>query len=282
MKTKKLYFVTFEILAIIIAIVVTFSFLSVSAEEAREIYYNSEQLPTPMALRDETLNYTRKEVLIDTTMSQKTPYYYDVFAELKNGCAAIAGSIIVGYYDITLENMIPNFSSYLIRGGKVVYKPVEANINKMMNDLFIRMKVNTTGAGATEEQFKNGLSDYVVEKGYNIIYKNYGLGSNIDYNMIANSFNRGEPVVLFLTMSNLITNLQIGDTHLSMTCKDYYANHILIANGIKRIRYYNGNNIIRTDTYLSVSSGLSSYLNNEYIWLESTLAVNDIVGVEIY
>ena len=213
-------------------------------------------------------------------MSPKTPHYYDRDTNLNNSCAAVAGGIVVGYYDIQLENIIPNYASFLIRAGNIVYKPVDSNIQNIMNDLFVRMKVNTTGAGATEEQFKNGLNEYVVDKGYNITYRGYGQGSNIDYNAIANSFKNGKPVALFITMSSLITNLEIGDTNLTMTTTAYNANHILIANGIKRVRYYNGNNVIRTDTYLSVSSGLRQF-NSGYIWLEDTI-VNDVIGVEIY
>lgn len=283
MNTKKLYVVTLSIVAIMIAFVMGFTFmpLEVFAEEAGEIYYNSEIRPSLFSARNETLSYTRKEVLIDTTMSPKTPNYYDADSVLKNGCAAVAGGIIVGYYDITLENIIPNFSSFLKRGGNIVYKPIDSNIQNLMNDLYFRMKVNTTGAGATEEQFKNGLNEYVVDKGYNITYRGYGQGSKIDYDAIANSFKNGKPVALFITMSNLVTNLEIGDTNLTMTTTEYNANHILIANGIKKVRYFNGSNVIRTDTYLSVSSGLEHFPTG-YIWLEGTTAVNDIVGVEIY
>ena len=282
MNTKKLYVVTLSIVVIMIAFVIGFAFmpLEVSAEEAGEIYYNSEIRPSLFSARNETLNYTRKEVLIDTTMSPKTPNYYDADSVLKNGCAAVAGGIIVGYYDITLENIIPNYASFIKRGGNIVYKPIDSNIQNLMNDLYFRMKVNTTGAGATEEQFKNGLNEYVVDKGYNITYRGYGQGSSIDYNAIANSFKNGKPVALFITMSNLVTNLEIGDTNLTMTTTEYNANHILIANGIKKVRYYNGNNVIRTDTYLSVSSGIRQF-NSGYIWLEDTI-VNDVVGVEIY
>ncbi len=282
MNTRKLYTVAFEIVAIIIAFVMVFTFIPAVAEEPEEIYYNSEQMPVPMAITDETLSFTRKEVLMDTTMSPKTPNYYDRDASLKNGCAAVAGGIIVGYYDRTLENIIPNYSSVIKRGENFIYKQVDPYTQSVMNDLFVRMRVNVVNAGATEDDFKNGLKSYVSDNGYDISYKQYGKGNNINYNAIANSFAKGEPVVLFLTMSNLITNLEIGTNKLTITSKDYNANHILIANGIKRVRYYNGNNIIRTDTYLSVSSGFKSYVNNEYIWLEETLAVNDIVGVEIY
>ena len=102
MNTKKLYVVTLSIVVIMIAFVMGFTFmpLEVFAEEAGEIYYNSEIRPSLFSARNETLNYTRKEVLIDTTMSPKTPNYYDADSVLKNGCAAVAGGIIVGYYDI--------------------------------------------------------------------------------------------------------------------------------------------------------------------------------------
>lgn len=281
MRSKKSYAFTIGLVAIMLTLVMGFTFApQVAADQCDQIYYSAEQLPVPLALSKETLSYTRKEVLLDTTMSPKTPTYYDRDACLPNGCAAVAGGIIVGYYDRLFENLIPNYVSYIKRGDMIIYKQVDSTSQSLMSDLFVRMDVNVGGAGATEEQFVNGLRAYVVDKGYNLTYKSYGKGSSIDYNAIANSLNSGKPVALLLTMSSIVTGLDIGDTSLTMTKNSYSAHHIVVANGIKRIRYYNGNNVIRTDTYLSVCTGLKEYTSG-YIWLEDMTSVNNILGMEI-
>ena len=236
--------------------------------------------PSAKAVTDYTLNYTRKEVLIDNALSIKTPNYYDKSMALKNGCAAVAGSIIIGYYDKDFENLIAGYSPVIKRGENIIFKPVDSNVQLVMNDLFSRMHVNEVQAGATEDDFKNGLKSYVTSKGYNLSYISYGSGKNINYNGIIQSFNTGQPVVVFATMNHIIKSLDIGETQLTISVQDYNANHILIANGIKQIKYYNGTSAIRTDTYLSVSTGLSDPISG-YIRLEDIAAINDLLGVVI-
>ncbi len=148
-----------------------------------------------------------------------------------------------------------------------------------MSDLFDKMNVNKVQLGATKDDFKLGLKDYVQSKGYNIAYNSYLNSTNIDYNAIANSLNNGNPIAVFTGACNIISELNIGDTSLTMTTNYNNTNHIFIASGIKRINFYNGNSLIRTDTYLKVSTGLENPFSG-YILLEN-IRIDDIIGVVI-
>lgn len=279
--TKKLKCINVVIIGVVLMLICSlFCLPTIHAEGNKEVYYNSILGPSARAVNDYTLNYTRKEVLIDNELPIKTPNYYDRSVALKNGCAAVAGSIVIGYYDKDFENLIAGYSPTIKRGEHIVFKPADSNIQLVMNDLFSRMHVNEVQPGATEDDFKNGLRSYITSKGYNVSYISYGSGKNLNYDGIIQSFNMGHPIVVFATMNHIIKNLDIGDTQLTMSVQDYNANHILVANGIKQVKYYNGTNVIRTDTYLSVSTGLSAP-DSGYIRLEDITAINDLVGVLI-
>lgn len=247
--------------------------------QAKAIYYNSIQYPTPMSSTSRTFEYTKKEIIMDISLPLKTPRYYDLSKELLNGCAAVAGSIVIGYYDATLKDIIENYESIIKRGNSICFKAVDLNIQLIMNDLYNKMQINHNAPGATEDDFKKGLKEYVENKGYNITYTSYISNSNIDYNAIESCFMEQMPIVLFVSMTDLIVDLQLGDNATTLVTHPYNANHILVANGIKRIKYYI-DNTERIDTYLSVSSGLDEFPQG-YIWLENTRQINNIVGVEI-
>lgn len=279
MKSSKKYKFGFVMILAMLC-VITLCIPVTSAEEAVEIYYGAKNDVVPYSIYDETLNYTRKEVLMDTLISMKTPQYFDYNASLPNGCAAIAGGVIIGYYDKDYENLIPNFSSVAKRGEHLIFKPISDEAADVMQNLFGRMNVNMIQPGATENDFKNGLRSYVVDHGYNVNYTSYGNSYVVDYEGISQSLQNGIPLALFFDMKFLIYNLDIGETQLKLGTQPYNASHIAIVHGIKRVRYYNNDSVIRTDTYLSVSSGLMTPTFG-HILVERTV-VDDIVGVKVY
>ncbi len=279
MKSSKKYKFGFVMILAMLC-VITLCVPVASAEEAVEIYYGAKNDIVLYSIYDETLNYTRKEVLIDTKISMGTPQYFDYNASLPNGCAAIAGGVLVGYYDKDYDNLIPNFSSVAKRGEHLIFKPISDEAADVMQSLFGRMNVNMIQPGATENDFKNGLRSYVVDHGYNVNYTSYGNSYVVDYEGISQSLQNGIPLALFFDMKFLIYNLQIGDTQLKLGTQPYNASHIAIIYGIKRVRYYNNDSVIRTDTYLSVSSGLMTPTLG-HILVERTV-VDDIVGVKVY
>ncbi len=279
MKSSKKYKFGFVMILAMLC-VITLCVPVASAEEAVEIYYGAKNDVVPYSIYDETLNYTRKEVLMDTMISMGTPQYFDLKASLPNGCAAIAGGVIVGYYDKEFEDLMPDYESTGKRGEHIIYKPMNSAVVPYMQDLFGRMNVNMIQPGATENDFKNGLRSYVVDHGYNVNYTSYGNSYVVDYEGISQSLQNGIPLALFFDMKYLIYNLQIGDTQLKLGTQPYNASHIAIIYGIKRVRYYNNDSVIRTDTYLSVSSGLMTPTLG-HILVERTV-VDDIVGVKVY
>ncbi len=254
---------------------------SVQAEQP--IYYGAPNAApnrvTAQALMSNNLTYTSKQVLIDNEISVMLPQYYDKAVIFPNGCPAVAGTILIGYYDLYKENLIPNFTSFIKRGSNVIFKPIGNEIQAVMSDLFDKMNVNKVQLGATKDDFKLGLKDYVQSKGYNIAYNSYLNSTNIDYNAIASSLNNGNPIAVFTGACNIISELNIGDNSLKMTTNYNNSNHIFIASGIKRINFYNGNSLLRTDTYLKVSTGLENPFSG-YILLEN-IRIDDIIGVVI-
>lgn len=279
MKSSKKYKFGFVMILAMLC-VITLCVPVASAEEAVEIYYGTKNDVVPYSIYDETLNYTRKEVLMDTMISMGTPQYFDLKASLPNGCAAIAGGVIVGYYDKEFEDLMPDYESTGKRGEHIIFKPMNNAVVPFMQDLFGRMNVNMIQPGATENDFKNGLRNYVVDHGYNINYKSYGNSYVVDYEGISQSLQNGIPLALFFDLKYIIYSLDIGANQLVAKTIAYNASHIAIVNQIIRVNYYNNDNIIRTDTYLGISSGLENPIKG-YISLRNTI-IDDIIGVNIY
>ena len=118
------------------------------------------------------------------------------------------------------------------------------------------MDTNVQGEGVNEIEFKNGLTEYINGKGYNVSYTNIVSGSSFDYNSYKNAINNNKVVALLSQPTNLyLIGLGSGYDTISATVLD--GNHIMLAYGYAQIKYYNSNGLFRTDTYLEVSTGLS-------------------------
>lgn len=220
-----------------------------SAEEAAR--YADVNAFAPYAT--ETVYYTNKTT--DHKYTDGTAPKFVAVNGMQNACGAVAGAEIVAYYDKYFPDLIPNYESYIATTGK--YKPASATyIYPMMQELYELMDTNVQGVGVNSVEFRNGLTEYVNGKGYNISYTDIVSGSSFNYDAFKSAINSNK-VVALLSQPTEVYNIGIysGYDMLSTTVLD--GNHIMLAYGYVQINYYNSNGIFRTDTYLEVSTGLS-------------------------
>lgn len=246
--------------------------------EAEKRYYSAYQNFSTRAVNQENISYTSYSVLIDSEIS--VPMYYNDNENNRNACAAVAGSILIGFYDCDYENLIPDYSPAIIRGGKKIFKPATSVTQSVIDDLYVRMKTNTTGDGVTKNECNDGLKAYINSAGYSATISDIASNGQVDVNEIKSNINSGKPMLLFCTMYYFISEIDIDSNVTTLTKYDYQTNHIMNVSGIKQVAYYQDGVNFRTDTYLKVSTGLS--LNpSAYILLSSieldyleTLAIN--------
>lgn len=204
----------------------------------------------------EIINYASKadsEIYIPGAV----PKYYDTTA-LLNTCANTAGAILLGYYDGDYNNLIPNFESKRVILNKVLFSSMASPVQEVINDLYTRMGTNVGGAGTTVQGFKEGMQSYVQSKGRNISFTSVVSNGSINTSAYKNAVNSETPMALFVSKYSM----------LSLTCIDRYeeydeydvlkygGNHVLIAYGIREIKYYDEYGAqFREVTLLQVATG---------------------------
>lgn len=210
-----------------------------------------------------------------TTTSYNVPYYIMVGSELTNACGAVAGSIVVGFYDRYYENLIPNYTAYYPNNR---YKPADGTyVYGVMESLYTLMRTNVDDVGVSEYDCRDGLQAYVENKGLSLSYSSIKSGGSFSYSLYKQAINANKPVLLFCT--ELPISL-IGTTtgYDAVSTDTIEGCHIVVGFGYYTVNYYNGSSIYRTDNYLLIATGLHSnvayYVNiNSTSWLDSGYSV---------
>ena len=226
------------------------------ASEQSDRYVGGELIST---YATETISYVSRQVVEDISTANGAPDYRAV-NDMQNGCGAVAGGNIVGFYDKYYENLIPNWDSYYSSGS--YKKQNSANITPLILDLYERMQTNVVAPGVSESEFKSGLKSYVVDHGYNIEYASLGKGNSFNFSTYKNAIKNNEVTVLFVQPSNLYV-CTLGENEDYIYTSSISGNHIMVAYGYYEVKYTLSNGT-RTDKYLRVTTGLSGTLKAYY------------------
>ena len=220
----------------------------------------------------EYVNYSSKTVVEDVYTANYAPDYFAAGTDLENACGAVAGAIVVGFYDKYYDNMVPGWNSYYTATG-VYRKNDTANVGVFMRDLYSRMNTNVVAPGVSEDEFKSGLTGYINDKGYSVSYNSLGKNGSFDYGAFKSTVRNNQVSVLFVQPSYIY---QIGSgNNLDAVSTTYISgNHIMVAYGYYEVEYTLSNGGTRHDVYLRVCTGWSeptrgfykvgSYLDSAY------------------
>lgn len=247
-----------------------------SADEPTESRYYDATAVTPRTALA-TISYTSKDET-SIRFPYAVPYYYTNTSTYPNACGPVAGSIIIGYYDKTYEELIPNYTTYYTASGR--YRMMDSTyIPGVIGDLYTRMRTNVDDLGVSESDCLNGLSAYAQAAGRTMTYTSVKNGSSMNHTLCSSTLNAGTPLLLFC---NTVTLYAIDETDNQdvWTALQSSSDHVVVAFGYRTIRYYNASNaLIRTDYHIEVATGWptnkSGYLYaNDISWLNSGYAAN--------
>lgn len=232
-----------------------------------EIYYSS----VGNARKEtESFGYVTKTVesySINTTF----PNYFNNNGSLQNTCSNVAGANIIGYYDRYYENLIPNSVPGVGTTKKYTYYPMSKNMvanQAVINDLYNKMLTNITAPGSTQVEYKNGLSSYVQNKGYNISFNTVITNGLFDLNKAKVQLQNGYPISLYMSGYGF-TKITDNGSLVTLDKSLYDDNHIAVVYGFDKINYFGANgNLLRSEIYLKVSTGIYGvsgvYIVNNY------------------
>lgn len=267
-----------------------FSAIKVSTAEASadyqasEIHYGSDlnySEDGSSYVETEEINYSTKTVT-SYVINSSFPCYYNTNPELTNACANVAGANILGYFDRYYADLIPNYTPGIQRATGYSYYSMTLNQSYKQNvidTLYVLMSTNNPIAGTSQTQYKNGLASYVASKNLSITYNGVMSNSVFSLSMAHTQFAAGNPISLFLSGYNF-TSIYDNGSKATLTKVIYGGNHIVIAYGYQQVNYYNSNgNLIKSDLYLSISTGILS--SPRFYILNNNGSLNDAEAAHI-
>lgn len=202
---------------------------------------------------------------------------YDTITQ-ENSCAPMAATIVISYYDVTLSNLIPDYEPGFTYNGKFRFYPDSYTTLHLKEYLYELMGTNELGAGTSVSQFKNGMTKYVNDQDYDIQFNS--LGNNI-ISKARNYFNNQVPVVLFLNSFEYYSmiGVTIKDDYISMVGTKSNSMHVVVAYGYQEFKFYENNQLTRTDKYFIVSFGNGT---NGYLSINNLNTINEAYSITIY
>lgn len=277
-KNSKKYFGAFLICLFACLMVCLCSGFSVKLPEKQGRYsasYGDDAMLYSSTVTDR-IEFTKRDITsIETTKG--VPLYSQV-GTYANSCGAVAGAIVVGFYDAYYENLIPDyvpvFSNGKYKRNDTVYIP------KLFGDLYDLMRTNVDDVGVSEEDCKNGLRAYVNNHGQNLSYSNVKGYNAINEAAFVNAIKNNQPVLLFCDKMDLYS-IGNNSTFDIVVKTDFNGAHIAVGYGLYTLTYYNGDNNFRTDKYIRIATGISG-MPDSYLKLESTDWCDSAYAVSVY
>lgn len=271
--------------SLILSLICSMATLPITTNNAdKTIYYGDGYNGAILTGTDtEYITYSTKEEN-EYFIEGGLPLYYDTSTREKT-CANVAGAIILGYYDKTYDELIPDFTSARIIRDRIIYNAQTNAVQTVIDSLYIKMGTNGTDAGGTSVTgFKDGLKNYVNEKGKNLSYSGTGQNGQLNKSALIQSIQNNRPIALFVSKYSLIPILDfsISETQDKLEKKYYNGNHVLVSYGLKEINYYNANGgLIKQLTLLAVATGYRQE-SLSYIELDTNNGMIDSYSINIY
>lgn len=204
---------------------------------------------------------------------------YIATGEYTNACGAIAGANTIGFFDKYIEDLIPGWQSYFPANGR--YKPDDkVYIPAVIAELYTLMRTNVDDVGVSETDFLNGLQEFVELRDKNITYTSLYSNGTINYAGCKASIDAGKPILVFMDPTDMIS-ISVRDGNDYIMRQSLASAHIALIYGYERIQYVLTDNTVRTDTYLIMSTGLTSP-KVSYLDITTSVDINDAKGVNIY
>lgn len=240
-----------------------------------DTYYTAENSESSQFWFD--IPYISKTLTSSYYQTISCPSY--TYAPAVGSCAAVAAGNLIGYYDRFDENLIPDHLS-----GKTIYDTdifiyniEDSNVKQTIETLY--QYITGDGYGATEDDFKRGVTQFCTEKGKHIQFYSCMSNGSFNFGKAQNYIEAGYPVVLFLGGYN-VCDIFTYDNEDSVDCLTSTANHIMVGFGYETYTYVTNNGTENYD-YIYVASG-TFYNPSGLFNIHYNTTINDVLAVNIY
>jgi hypothetical protein len=196
-----------------------------------------------------------------------------------NGCAGVAGTNIIAYYDRWYPNLIPNYDAGTLFLGIYVYRVENTTTMAVAETLHNDMRTNVVQPGTTISQFKTGLTNYVNRQGYSVSYTSLMSWGSFSYSKAITAAQSDKAMALFMSGYRL-ANFTAFDGRDSIYYEYTDVGHVGTGFGCLTVDYILTNGSARTDRYIYTSSGLGINNTKAYINVAAT-QIDDAYAINI-
>ncbi len=217
---------------------------------------------------------------IDYVYRSQTPYniMYSIpenYYGHEGGCAAVAGSNLIMFYDKNYPNLIPNYEP-----GKNIFTLYRFNaqddtMRGVSETLHTDMSIGS--GGATVSQFKSGIKKYVNRQGYSISFESLVSWGKFKYDRAKEVVQSQKAIAVFIKgyRATIISN---GEGYDSLTYEYANANHVVAGFGCLEVNYTFADNTTRQDKYIHASLGVGLYRNG---YINLTNKIQEALAITI-
>lgn len=209
-------------------------------------------------------NPTEATVVVNYTSRSRTsgalcyqaPQYYPLSTTMSGGCAAVAGSNLIGYYDRFYENLIPNHTAgKIVTGTYYSYANQDSYVQNAMLELYSDM--NGTSNGISESNFKSGMQAYCAKRSLNCSFSSIMNWGSLNFDAVKTSIADGKPIALLLSTYNITDNIYWDSANKSETFiyNLYLGNHVMAGFSWREVTYTYANGSTEVCQLVGVSTG---------------------------
>lgn len=253
----------------------TLKCMAVKASVKEQVYFDDPTFSGSVASIDDSYEIVYDELVLTVEGQASAPSHGRHENDMQNACAPLTGSNVVAFYDRFFTDLIPNYEPGAINPyGNYIYLPDRGlqPVTTLIRTLHTAMN---SADGTTEAEFKAGMQSFLASKGRSITYHSfYSTPTNVDLSTLLYWLDNNKVGVLMCSTYNFVSDI-INDatSNLYYVVKDNsYVGHMMLVYGYEIYQIYVGGTLVRTDTFLSVSSGYSSGADG-YILLNDDLTI---------
>lgn len=217
-------------IAMLLLFAVALTLLLAPAAGAEEPRWTGTLLPQTRAGDDLVKQYSSCAVTAEGMLTEGLPYYNAAQTDLTNCCGPLAAIVVLGYYDISMPDLIPGFTSKLFG----LYLLPTSAWHNALNELYALMQVNEAGAGVSESEFDEGFEDYVADKGFSLSYAPAASGGKIDFGAVKAAIDSQKPVLVFAPGVTFYEKGSHYDDKTIYQSINTVADHIFVIEGYKK------------------------------------------------
>ena len=212
--------------------------------------------------------------------SSRIPSYIDQQNRV-TACGPVAGSNVVGFYDILYTDLIPNFIPGMIINGNYNFIPMRGStqVQAVINELYTKMKTDQGQSGTTKNNCLNGLEEFFDDHGMDFTTEGLMSGSSPNYSKLRTHVQGKNVALAFLSGYQFIRSLDIGSDQITFEANVTNATHIVALYGYREIVLIE-DGVQKTEYFLMVSSGVTDF-EYCYIRVNDHLQIDDLLGVEV-